>query len=62
MISPPSALASAPWQAAGLPPSRYEVEPGRNVVPKTCEFAGGARDAGTLNVVGAACGEYGVPR
>lgn len=61
MISPPSALDSSPWQAADFGPSRYEVEPGRNLVPKICAFQGGARDAGRLIVDGAACGEYGVP-
>jgi hypothetical protein len=61
MLSPPSALARAAWQVAGLGASRYEVEPGRNVVPKTCAVPGSGTEAGRLSVAGAARGPYGVP-
>jgi hypothetical protein len=61
MLSPPSALARAAWQVAFAGPSRYDVEPGRNVVPKIRAFPGSGTEAGRLSVAGAARGAYGVP-
>jgi len=61
MLSPPSALARPAWQVAFAGPSRYDVEPGRNVVPKICAFPGSGTEAGRLSVAGAARGAYGVP-
>jgi hypothetical protein len=61
MLSPPSALDRPARQVAWSEPSRYEVELGRNVVPKICAFPGSGTEAGRLSVAGAARGAYGVP-